>query len=164
MRHKSPVSANISLLALVLGGALASAQVPSTPASKMPDSATAEMENRDPRIHGGSDISLRVKLDRPLPVGARFDVRLSPVGVVQEITVSSGEPVDRERREFLLKTKLPNEALPGDWHVSTVYLFMPGSSWTNSTINLGDVRFRVEGAPIELPKTGTATIEADIRH
>jgi hypothetical protein len=160
-----PVFTNVSLFTVVLGGAIALAQAPSTPAVKTPAQtvASAQMENRDQHIHGGSNIVLRVTLDHPLPVGARFDARLSPVTVLQEFTVSSGEPVDRERREFLLKTKLPDEALPGEWHISTVYLFMSGSSWTNSTIAVNDVRFTVEGKPIELPKKATVTIEANNR-
>jgi hypothetical protein len=53
-----------------------------------------------------------MKLNEPLPEGARFDVRLSPVSVNQvsvneELTVSSQEPLDKDRKEFLLKLKVP---------------------------------------------------------
>jgi hypothetical protein len=58
------------------------------------------------------DLTFKVTLNEP--ERARFDVRLSPVGVVQELPVSSGEPADKDLKEFILHTKLPDAAYGGD--------------------------------------------------
>jgi hypothetical protein len=43
-------------------------------------------------IHGGSDIAIRLKLNAPLPEGAHFDLRLSPLAIRQEVSAGSGSP------------------------------------------------------------------------
>ena len=117
-----------SLSVLALGGAVALAQVPLIPAGKVSDTASAQIENRDPHIHRGSDIALRVKLDRPLPEGASFKVQLSPVTGTQTLDVFSSSPIDHDRKDFLLSTHLPQEVVPGQWHIAQVWVFMPGTS------------------------------------
>lgn len=66
---------------------LAQAQTPTNDANH----ASVQMEQRQEHIHGGSEIAVRIKLNEPLPAGAHFDLRLSPVSVNQELSVSSGE-------------------------------------------------------------------------
>jgi hypothetical protein len=123
--------------------------------------ASAVMETNNDHIHGGDELVLKIVLNEPLPKDARFDVRLSPVGANQEITGSSAEPLNDKRTEFKVKVKLPDEVIPGEWHISVIYLFLPGASWTTNTIQPNDLRFVVEGRKIELPTKATATIVKD---
>ena len=102
-------------------------------------------------FHPGSPIIFKVKLNEPLPSGARFDFRISPVSVDQEISLGSGEPVDGKETEFRVTGKLPEGALPGDWHISVIWLFLPGAGWTHNQISRNDLRFKVEGKPYALP-------------
>jgi hypothetical protein len=126
--------------------------------------ATSSIEVAHDHLRGGSDLVFKMKLNEPLPEGARFDVRLSPVDADQEITVSSGEPENKERTEFVLKTKLPEKAISGEWHIKIVYLFLPGTSWTNNTLATNpDFRFTVEGPKLEIPTKATATLVSDHR-
>jgi hypothetical protein len=111
------------------------------------------------QLRPGSDLTFKMKLNKPLPEGGRFEVRLSPVAADEEIPVSSGQAVDKERTEFVLKTKLPDKAVPGDWHIKIVWLFLPGASWTNNTLATNaDFRFHVEGPAIDIPTKATATL------
>jgi hypothetical protein len=113
-------------------------------------------------IRGGSDLIFKMKLNEALPEGARFDVRLSPVTADQEITVSSGDPANRERTEFILKTRLPEKVVPGEWHIKIVYLFLAGASWTSNTLATNpDFRFVVEGPKVEIPTRATASLVDD---
>jgi hypothetical protein len=91
--------------------------------------ASARLQSDVAHLHPGSDLTFKVVLDDPLPTGAYFQVRLSPVKVDQELPVASGEPVDKGRKEFLLHTKLPDGSVPGDWHIKVVCLFLYGTSW-----------------------------------
>jgi hypothetical protein len=75
--------------------------------------ADVQLASANPHIKPGSDLVFKVRLNQPLPQGARFDVRLSPVGFNQELAVSSGEPNDKDRKEFTLQTKLPETAWAG---------------------------------------------------
>ena len=72
--------------------------------------------------------------------------------------MSSGEPVNKERTEFILRTKLPEGALPGDWHIKVIYMFLAGTSWTNNRIGNNDLRFVVEGPKVEVPTHATVTL------
>ena len=120
--------------------------------------ASAELKSDVTHIHAGSDLTFKLTLNDPLPPGAYFQVRLSPVKVDQELPVSSGEPTDKERKEFVLHVKLPDGAIPGDWHIQVVYLFLAGTSWTGNTISTNPMPFVVEGVPIAIPTKGTAEI------
>jgi hypothetical protein len=126
--------------------------------SQEPDKAAAQVTVATPHFHGGDEVSFTMKLNEPLPEGARFDVRLSPVGVNQELSVSSEAPTDKDRREFLLKFKLPEHARGGEWHIFTVWLFLPGASWVGNTIATNEMRFVVDGPSGPLPSNATATI------
>jgi hypothetical protein len=131
----------VVLLAVVLGVVgLASAQ----------DKAAVQTETSG-AFHPGSQIVFNVKLNDPLPKGAHFDFRISPVSVDQEISLGSGEAVDDKQTEFRLTGKLPEGALPGDWHISVIWLFLPGTGWTHNQISPNDLRFKVEGKPYAVP-------------
>jgi hypothetical protein len=126
--------------------------------AQAPDKASAQLVTSTPHFHGGDEVSFKMKLNEPLPEGARFDVRVSPTGLTQDLTVSSQEATDKDRKEFMLKFKLPEHARGGEWHIATVYLFLPGASWTNSTIAT-NMTFVVDGPDSPLPTSATATIE-----
>lgn len=126
--------------------------------SEEPDKAAAQLTAGTPHFHGGDEVSFTMKLNEPLPEGARFDVRLSPVGVNQELSVSSEQPTDKDRREFLLKFKLPEYARGGEWHIFTVWLFLPGASWVGNTIATNEMKFVVDGPSGPLPSNATAAI------
>src|SRR5208283_320638 len=131
----------VVLLAVILGVAgLVSAQ----------DKAAVQTETPG-AFHPGSPIVFKVKLNEPLPKGAHFDLRISPVSADQEINLGAGEAVDDKQTEFRVAGKLPEGALPGDWHISVIYLFLPGASWTRNTIAPNDLRFKVEGKPFSIP-------------
>jgi hypothetical protein len=131
----------VVLLAVVLGVVgLASAQ----------DKAAVQTETSG-AFHPGSQIVFKVKLNEPLPKGAHFDFRISPVSIDQEISLGSGEAVDDKQTEFRLTGKLPEGALPGDWHISVIWLFLPGTGWTHNQISPNDLRFKVEGKPYAVP-------------
>ena len=130
--------------------------VPAT--TQAPDKAAAQLTTDAPHFHGGDEVSFTMKLNQPLPDGARFDVRLSPVSVNQEVTVSSQEPSDKDRKEFLMKFKLPDHARGGEWHIAVVYLFLPNVSWTGSTIATNEMKFIVDGPNGPLPSNAAATI------
>lgn len=113
----------------------------------------------DGPLHGGSDLIFTITLNEPLPEGARFDVRLSPISTDQEISVSSGEPTNKKRTEFILKTRLPEKAVAGEWHIKVVWLFLAGTSWTNNTLATNaDFRLTVAGPKVDIPTKATATL------
>lgn len=99
----------------------------------------------------GSSITFDVVLNEALPKGAHFDLRISPVTKDQEVALGSGEPIDGSVKKFRVKGRLPEGAVPGDWHISVIWLFLSGSSWTHSTISHDDVTFRVDGEAYQLP-------------
>ena len=101
-------------------------------------------------------------LNQPLPDGANFSVRLSPSTTDQELPVGSGDPINKDRTEFLLKAKLPQKLVPGEWHIKVVWLFLPGTSWTSSTLSTNpDFKFFVDGPKIDIPTQATATLVAN---
>ena len=42
--------------------------------------------------------------------------------------------------------------------MSVIYLFLPGSSWTHTTIAPNNLKFRVEGTPYSLPTKADITL------
>jgi hypothetical protein len=109
-------------------------------------------------FHPGGKIAFTVKLNEPLPKNARFDFRISPSSVDQQVSLGSGEPVDDKRTEFRVTGTLPDDALAGDWHISVIWLFLPGSTWTSSRITPNDVHFKIEGKPYQIPSTAEVTV------
>jgi hypothetical protein len=138
--------------------------IPTTTFAQSQAAVSTQPGAPDGHLRGGGDLVFKMKLNEPLPEGARFDVRLSPVGADQEIPVQSGEPTNKERTEFTLRTKLPDRAIPGEWHIKVVYLFLAGASWTNNTLATNaDFRFVVDGPKFEIPTQATATLASDHR-
>jgi hypothetical protein len=155
-RQINPLKTILGLL-LVCG-------IPILTCGQIQTAASTQVDAAGEHLRGGGDLVFRMKLNEALPEGARFDVRLSPVGVDQEIAVQSGEPANKERTEFILRTKLPERAVPGEWHIKVVWLFLPGASWTNNTLaSNADFRFVVEGPKVEVPTKATATLVDDHR-
>jgi hypothetical protein len=96
--------------------------------SQEPSKASAELMAATPHFHGGDEISFKMKLNEPLPKGARIDVRFSPTNVAQQFPASCDEPIDGDRREQLCKLKLSDNARGGEWRIAVVYFFLPGVS------------------------------------
>jgi hypothetical protein len=126
-------------------------------ASQAQDKADVRMEQPQP-FRAGGPISFIVKLNEPLPKGAHFDFRISPVAADEEINLGSGEPIGEASTEFRVSGKLPEGAVPGDWHISVIYLFLPGASWTRNTIAPNDLRFKVEGNSYSIPTKAAVTL------
>jgi hypothetical protein len=141
--------AGISLAALVL------ATVVVSPAQ---NKASVQMEKVGP-LHGGDPIAFKVKLNEPLPKAAHFDFRISPISADEEIDLGSGEPVNGSETDFRISGKLPEAAVPGEWHISVIYLFLPGAGWTHNTIASNDLRFHVEGKPYPIPTKADVTLD-----
>jgi hypothetical protein len=119
-------------------------------ASQGQNKADVSMERPQP-FRAGGPISFTVELNGPLPKGAHFDFRVSPVATDEEISLGSGEPIGNSATEFRVMGKLPEGALPGEWDISVIYLFLPGASSTHNTITPNDLRFKVEGKPYSIP-------------
>lgn len=109
-------------------------------------------------VRPGEQITFNVKLNEPLPKGARFDFRISPTSADEEVLLGIGEPVDPSQRVFRVSGRLPEGALPGEWHVSVVWLFLPGSGWTHNRIATNDLRFQVEGKPYRVPTSAEVSV------
>lgn len=121
-------------------------------ASAAQDKAAVQAEKPGP-FKAGGPIVFTVKLNEPLPKGAHFDLRISPISVDQQVPLGTGEPVEGSDQVFRVVSKLPENALPGDWHIAVIWLFLPGSGWTTSRVTPNDLRFQVEGKPYPLPTT-----------
>jgi hypothetical protein len=146
---------NTKLYALLTSACLF---LPTGMLAQTPNQASATLMTDAPHFHGGDAVRFTMKLNEPLPEGAHFDVRLSPVGINQEVIIPSSDPTDRDRKEFLFKFTLPEHARGGEWHIYTVYLFLPGASWVGNTIATNDLRFIVDGPDGPLPSSATAKI------
>jgi hypothetical protein len=109
-------------------------------------------------FHPGGPIVFNVKLNEPLPKGAHFDFRISPVSADEEISLGSGEAVGSTQTDFRISGTLPEGALPGDWHISVIWLFLPGSGWTHNQITPNDLRFKVEGKPYSIPTKAEVSV------
>jgi hypothetical protein len=106
----------------------------------------------------GGPIAFNVKLNEPLPKGARFDFRISPVSADEEVALGSGQAVDASQKVFRVSGTLPEGALPGEWHITVIWLFLPGSGWTHNTIAPNDLKFEVEGKPYPIPTKAEVTV------
>jgi len=121
------------------------------------NNAGVQMEKPGP-LHAGGPIAFVVKLNEPLPKGARFDFRISPVSADEEIALGSGAPIAGSNREFRVSGVLPESAVPGEWHIKVIWLFLPGAGWTNNTISPNDLRFNVEGKAYPIPTKADVTL------
>jgi len=121
------------------------------------DKAAVQTEKPGP-FRPGSPIVFNVKLNEPLPKGAHFDFRISPVSGDEEVALGPGQIVGDKQTEFRVTGTLPEGALPGEWHVSVIWLFLPGSGWTHHQIAPNDLRFTVEGKPYPIPTKAEVTV------
>ncbi len=119
--------------------------------------AAVEMTKPGP-FRPGDPISFNIKLNEALPKGAHFDLRISPVSADEEIPLGSGEPIGGSDRDFRVSSKLPEEALPGEWHIAVIYLFLPGAGWTHRTIAPNDLKFEVAGKPYPIPTAAEVSV------
>lgn len=97
------------------------------------DKATVQTQAPAP-FHPGGPIVFNLKLNEPLPKGAHFDLRISPVSTDEEISLGSGEAVGGTQTDFRIAGVLPDGALPGEWHISVIWLFLPGQ-WLDAQPN-----------------------------
>ena len=122
------------------------------------DKAAVQMDKSGP-FHPGDPIAFTLKLNEPMPKGAHMDLRIAPVsGGDQEIDLGAGEAIDATHTEFLVKGNIPDGALPGDWHIGVIYLFLSGSGWTHNTILPNDVKFQVQAKPYAIPTKADVTV------
>ena len=122
------------------------------------EKASVQMGKSGP-FKAGGPIPFNVTLNEPLPNGAHFDFRISPVSADEEVPLGSGVPVDALHKVFRVFGTLPEGALPGEWHISVIWLFLPGSGWTHNTIAPNDLKFNVEGKPYPIPTKAEVTVE-----
>jgi hypothetical protein len=137
----------IALAALVFTAAIA-------PAGQ--DKGAVQMDKTGP-FHPGGSITFNLKLNEPMPKGAHLDLRISPISGEQEVDLGGGRAVDRTQTEFRVTGTVPEGALPGDWHISVIYLFLSGSPWS-ATIAQDDLKFRVEGERYPIPTKADVTL------
>jgi len=136
-------------LLLLSFGALAASQ----------DRAAIQVDNPNTHFHPGDPIAFQVKLNEPLPEGAYFRIRISPTKVNQLIDLASDKPEDTGRTLFLIRGFLPKEAVPGEWGINVIYLFLSGTWWTTNTIQpTTPVKFIVEGKEFGIPTAAQITV------
>jgi hypothetical protein len=121
------------------------------------DKAAVRTEKMGP-FRAGGPISFVVKLNEPLPKGGHFDLRISPVSADEEIPLGTGEPVNGSDTDFRVSTTLPEAAVPGEWHISVIWLFLPGAGWTHTSIAPNDLRFQVEGKAYPIPTKADVSV------
>ena len=121
------------------------------------EKAAVEMNGHGP-FHPGDPITFNVKLNAPMPKNAHFDLRISPVSADEEISLGTGQPVNGSDTDFRVSGVLPQDAYPGEWHISVIWFFLPGAGWTHRTLSPNDLRFKVEGKPYEIPTEADVTI------
>lgn len=110
-------------------------------------------------FHPGQTITFTVKLNAPLPKDATFDLRISPVSTDQEISLATIESVGGSDAEFRVSGKLPEGAVPGDWHIKVIWLHLAGAGWTTNQIIPNNVVFQVEGKAFPIPTTAQISVE-----
>ena len=142
------LQAAVGIVVLILVAVVVAAQ----------DKAGVTME-KPGALHAGGPIAFVVKLNEPMPKGARFDFRISPVSADEEIALGSGVAINGSDREFRVSGTLPDGALPGEWHIKVIWLMLPGANWTNNAISPNDLRFEVEGKAYAIPTKANVTIE-----
>jgi len=121
------------------------------------DQAGVQME-KPGSFHAGGPIAFVVKLNEPMPKGAHFDFRVSPVSADEEIALGSGTAINGSDTEFRVAGTLPEAAVPGEWHIKIIWLFLPGAGWTNNRISPNDLRFQVEGKKYPIPSKAEVTL------
>jgi hypothetical protein len=108
-------------------------------------------------IEAGGPISLHLNFDKALPDGATVRVEVSPQATTQWIAISTGEADNAERTSFTLKGRLPEAAVPGDWTVRNVWLFLPGSV-QGQALGHNNGAFRVKAKDFPIPTKAEITV------
>lgn len=109
------------------------------------------------QFEAGGAITLHMKLDRALPEGANVRIEVSPRSVNQWIALFPGEPENPSRTTFKITGKLPDNAVPGEWTVRNVWLFLPGSTQGQS-LSHNQTAFEVKGRPFPIPTGAEITV------
>jgi hypothetical protein len=123
------------------------------------DKAAIQMDKQQDVLKVGGPIAFTVKLNEPLPKGARFDVHVSPVSADEDISLSSPQASSEGEKTFRVSGNLPAGAVPGEWHVTVVWLFLPGTGWTHNRIETNNVTFHVGGKPYAIPTKAEITVD-----
>jgi hypothetical protein len=137
----------IALAALLFTAAIA-------PAGQ--DKGVVQMDQTRP-LHPGGSITFNLELNEPMPKGAHLDLRISPISGEQEVDLGGGRAVDTTQTDFRVTGTVPEGALPGDWHISVIYLSLSGSPW-DTTVAPNDLKFRVEGERYPIPTKADVTL------
>lgn len=121
------------------------------------DKAAVEVAKPGP-FHPGETVTFSIKLNAPMPKGAHFAFRISPVSADEEIDLGSGQPIGGSDTDFRISWTVPDGALPGEWHIQVIYFFLAGASWTGRTLTANDLRFQIEGKPFAIPTQAEVSI------
>lgn len=109
------------------------------------------------QFEAGGPITLHLKLDKPLPEGASVRIEVSPRSVNQWIALYAGEPENPSRTTFKITGKLPENAVPGEWTVRNVWLFLASSNQGQS-LSHNQAAFEVKGRPFPIPTGAEITV------
>lgn len=123
------------------------------------DKAAIRLERPGP-FRAGGEIVFNVKLNEPLPRGAHFDLRISPVSADEEIDLGSGQSVNGSDTDFRVSGTLPAAAIQGIWHISVIWLFLPGAGWTHTSIAPNDLKFQVQGQSYPIPTKAEVSLSS----
>jgi len=94
-----------------------------------------------------------------MPQGAHFDLRISPVSADEEIDLGPGESIKGSKSMFRVAGTLPQDAVPGEWHIVVVWFFLPGAGWTHTSLATNDLRFHVEGSHYAIPTRAQVVLQ-----
>lgn len=148
MRIKFLVAVASSIVLLLVGGIVVRGQ----------QSAAVQMTSLGV-VHGGGAIAFTLTLNEPMPPGAHFDLRISPVSADEEIDLGSGQPVKESTSTFRVAGTLPQDAVQGDWRIAVVWFFLPGAGWTHTSLATNDLRFHVEGSHYAIPTKAQVVLQ-----
>lgn len=136
-----------------------SASIVPLAAAQNNNQAEAKFTSDDIHFHPGSEIAIRVTLNDPLPQDAHLTANFSHQQPYQAVSGQSGESADKDRREFVITTKLPDNALPGQWKVDSISLTIEKPVTASQYLGMNaQPMFIVDGKEQKLPTTATATI------
>lgn len=109
------------------------------------------------QVEAGGSISIHIKFDKALPEGASVRVEVSPEATTQWIALSTGDPDNPSRTAFTVKGKLPENAVPGNWTLRNVWLFLPGSI-QGLSLGHNNATFEVKGKEFPIPSKAEVAI------
>lgn len=115
-------------------------------------------------FHPGNEISFRIKLNEPLPETGRVTIYAHQETVGQQISGDTAEALDKDRREFIIHMKIPDEAFSGKWVVNPVVVNVAKPAPTGKAVPIpgGEVSFFVDGDRVpRFPTEATVSITPD---